>query len=422
MSTIVTRAGKGSPLTHAEVDSNFTNLNSDKVEASAGTLTNPSIAGVASFADGSASAPAITNTGDTNTGIFFPAADTIAFSEGGTEAMRLDSSGNLGLGVTPSAWASFPAMQVGARGAFWSSTGSGSTFVSNNAYYNAGFKYIQTGVATAYEQGTGLHAWYTAASGTAGNAITFTQAMTLDASGNLGIRATSPNAQLTLKSPSTTGDQSMFAIQALGSSTKLLQMTINQATDTYTFGTDVAGSLAFQTNATERMRIDSSGNLLVGTTTAQGNTSTFAADGNQKPVIALNNTNSVSQSDQSVRFVRNGSTVGTITTTLSATAYNTSSDYRLKNNQATLTGSGAFIDALQPKTWTWTVDGSAGTGFIAHEVQAISPNSVTGEKDAVDAEGNPVMQSMEYGSAEFIANIVAELQDLRKRVSALETK
>ena len=105
--------------------------------------------------------------------------------------------------------------------------------------------------------------------------------------------------------------------------------------------------------------------------------------------------------------------VGSITFTTSATAYNTSSDYRLKDNQQPLTGSGAFIDALKPKTWTWKADGRAGVGFIAHEVQEVSPSSVVGEKDGEQ------MQAMEYGSAEFIANIIAELQSLRKRVAEL---
>jgi hypothetical protein len=140
-------------------------------------------------------------------------------------------------------------------------------------------------------------------------------------------------------------------------------------------------------------------------------------------MISLDRRNG-STSYQAVRFYRNstGNTVGTISTTNAATAYNTSSDYRLKNNPQPLTGSGAFIDALQPKTWTWTVDGRRGVGFVAHEVQAVSPDTVHGEKDAVDLEGKPVMQSMEYGSAEFIANIVAELQSLRARVAQLEAK
>jgi hypothetical protein len=119
-------------------------------------------------------------------------------------------------------------------------------------------------------------------------------------------------------------------------------------------------------------------------------------------------------------FRRSGTEVGTISVTTTATAYNTSSDYRLKENPQPLTGSGAFIDALQPKTWNWKADGSKGVGFLAHEAQAVSPSSVTGAKDAVDEEGKPIMQAMEYGSAEFIANIIAELQSLRKRVAQLE--
>jgi len=117
-----------------------------------------------------------------------------------------------------------------------------------------------------------------------------------------------------------------------------------------------------------------------------------------------------------------GTAVGSITHDNTNTAYNTSSDYRLKDNAQPLTGSGAFIDSLKPKTWTWKESGDKGVGFIAHEVQEVSPGSVVGEKDAVDAEGNPKYQAMEYGSAEFIANIIAELQSLRKRVAELEAK
>lgn len=114
------------------------------------------------------------------------------------------------------------------------------------------------------------------------------------------------------------------------------------------------------------------------------------------------------------------SSVGSVSTDGVNTAYNTSSDYRLKDAVVPLSGSGQFIDSLQPKQWVWKKTGSPGTGFIAHEVQQVSPGSVIGDKDAVDEDGNPIYQAMEYGSAEFIANIVAELQSLRSRVAALE--
>lgn len=114
------------------------------------------------------------------------------------------------------------------------------------------------------------------------------------------------------------------------------------------------------------------------------------------------------------------SPVGSIIVTLTATDYHTSSDYRLKSVSGKLYSSGAFLDALNPVYGTWNVDGSPFVGFIAHEVQSVSPSSVMGEKDAIDTSGAPVYQSVSYGSAEIIANIVAELKSLRARVMALE--
>ena len=102
----------------------------------------------------------------------------------------VDTSGNLGLGVTPSAWQSTrKAYQVGVSSL---STINNNTFVGTNFYSDGTSKYIGTGVALLYgQESSGAHTWYNSASGTAGNAITFTQAMTLDASGNLGLGTTS---------------------------------------------------------------------------------------------------------------------------------------------------------------------------------------------------------------------------------------
>jgi hypothetical protein len=130
--------------------------------------------------DGSAATPAIRGT-DANTGIFFPAADTIAFSEGGAESMRIDSLWQHGLGVTPSAWGgTSKALQLPA-GSFESR---GSTITTaQNAYFNGtNWIYSSTAGASLYAQNAGIHYFYNAASGTAGNTISFTQAMTLDAS------------------------------------------------------------------------------------------------------------------------------------------------------------------------------------------------------------------------------------------------
>jgi hypothetical protein len=124
--------------------------------------------------------------------------------DGSATRMTLDSSGNLGLGVTPSAWRNIiNAFQVGGTGAAiyaYTSAGTGQQDfnISNNSFENSSGNdiYIRTNPAAKYQQFNNQHRWYNAASGTAGNTITFTQAMTLDASGNLGIGTTSPGQKL----------------------------------------------------------------------------------------------------------------------------------------------------------------------------------------------------------------------------------
>jgi hypothetical protein len=141
--------------------------------------------------DGTAATPAIRGT-DANTGIFFPAADTIAFSEGGVESMRIDASGNLGIGIAPSAWGADYEVIQNASGFFGNYQTS--TLLLGQNWYDSGagsYTYKNTGFASYYRQNLGGHIWHTAPSGTAGNAITFTQAMTLDASGNLLVGTTS---------------------------------------------------------------------------------------------------------------------------------------------------------------------------------------------------------------------------------------
>lgn len=130
--------------------------------------------------------------------------------------------------------------------------------------------------------------------------------------------------------------------------------------------------------------------------------------------IAIAAFNRLNGNGQSVVFQRDGSNVGSISVTTTATAYNTSSDYRLKDNVEDLQNSGAFIDALRPREFTWRSTGARAAGFIAHEFAEVSPSSVTGEKDG------PEMQAMQPSSPEVMAHLIAELQSLRTRVAALE--
>jgi Chaperone of endosialidase len=123
-------------------------------------------------------------------------------------------------------------------------------------------------------------------------------------------------------------------------------------------------------------------------------------------------------------FFISSSLVGSINCSGSSTTYNTSSDYRLKDVTGEVTGEEAknFIMSLKPKQGTWKADGSRFVGFIAHEFQEVSPSSVTGEKDAVDENGEMLTQSMQSSSPEVMANLVAYIQYLETRLAALEAK
>jgi len=143
--------------------------------AGAVTLQNAlSVTGVTTVQAGTAALPAITTTGDTNTGIFFPAADTIAFAEGGAEVARFDSSGNFGLGVPPSAWIGAKALEMGggsnASYIAFNNTGTLQSYLYWNAFYNGTNNiYKATGRSNVYGvNASGDFAWFNAASGTAG--------------------------------------------------------------------------------------------------------------------------------------------------------------------------------------------------------------------------------------------------------------
>jgi hypothetical protein len=193
--------------------------------------------------------------------------------------------------------------------------------------------------------------------------------------------------------------------------------------------------LLFDINGTEAARFDTTQNFMVGrssysflsnvkgTTLYNTGQVITETDYNIGGPFLVNTFNNSTNNANVMVFYRQGTVAGYIyTSNGNTTTYSTSSDYRLKTNAQPLTGSGAFIDALQPKTWTWISSGTAGVGFIAHEAATVAPLSVSGQKDEVDAEGNPKYQAIGYGSSEFIANIVAELKSLRARVATLEAR
>ena len=229
--------------------------------AAAGTFTTVTASGDVTIAD------KIVHSGDTNTSIRFPAADTVTVETAGAERLRVDSAGNLGLGGTPSASSgSAKVFEVGSAGNTIRAAAN-DVWLTSNAYFNTGWKYGTTTLASAYNQTSGTHAWYTAPSGTAGNAITFTQAMTLDASGNLGIGTTSPS---TFGKFAVTGTLGTFGIEASGAVMNMTRSGTNYIAApngdlTYN---GLLHTFSNRNNSTEYARIDASGNLLVGTSTS----------------------------------------------------------------------------------------------------------------------------------------------------------
>jgi len=258
-----------------------------------------------------------------------------------------------------------------------------------------------------------------------------TTAVTVDTSQNVGIGTTTPtdtNGFGRLVDLNGTSGAAYYARTA-GSSTNVTTFG-NYGTDGY-ISNNAAGNIRFSNAGAERMRIDSSGRVLIGTTT--GSPATANAFG---VVVGTTESNTVAvgviqasasgasalvlnrgASDGStVSFYRAAAPVGTISVTSSATSYNTSSDYRLKENIAPMTGALATVSALKPVTYKWKVDGSNGQGFIAHELQAVVPDCVSGEKDAVDAERNPVYQGID--TSFLVATLTAAIQELNAKVDA----
>jgi hypothetical protein len=178
------------------------------------------------------------------------------------------------------------------------------------------------------------------------------------------------------------------------------------------------------TDGSGRMRIDSNGNVLIGTTSLDGRLNVAYPSGGNGCKFTLTNS---SAANNVLVFNNTNGTVGFIQMNGSNTSYNTSSDYRLKENIAPMTGALATVSALKPVTYTWKADGSDGQGFIAHELQAVVPDCVTGEKDAVDTEGNIKPQAID--TSFLVATLTAAIQEqqaiiteLKARVEALENK
>jgi hypothetical protein len=442
----------------------------------------------------------------------------------GSESMRIDDLGNVGIGVVPSSWASntFDALQLGVGIGVGNLTarvdGINAVGLGLNWYYGGGATntYVASSYATNYVQEAGTHKWLHAASGTAGAALTFTESMRIDSSGNVGIGTSSPsrkvslvdsvngyNLELQQTSAYNSGNQSGIVFSAPynigGSVTDLASIRGGKenATDE-----DFGGKLAFYTRAnggsdTERMRIDSSGNLGLGVTpsawsapafqisrgshfadtgsvgmqhnayfnsgwkyiaSSQGalqfqaipgtgflwNTAPSGTAGNAisfSEAMRIDSSGNLlvgrssagaaatdnghvfygsgqhyifSNATECVRFYEtsgSGQQVGSISITSSATAFNTSSDERLKEN---ITDAPAGnVDDIKVRSFDWKADGShQDYGMVAQELEAVAPYAVTKGETEDD------MWSVDY--SKLVPMLIKEIQDLKAEVAALK--
>jgi hypothetical protein len=200
---------------------------------------------------------------------------------------------------------------------------------------------------------------------------------------------------------------------------------------------DMPGRLVFSTTAdgasspTERMRINASGQTLIGKTSDTLSTPGWAIDGGSfigrgqltcgssgAPILRLNHTGGAG-TEYVVESWKNGTQVGSISVTASATSYNTSSDYRLKENVTLLTGATDRLKQIPVHRFNFIADpDTVVDGFLAHEAQAVVPECITGTKDEVDDDGNPVYQGIDQ--SKLVPLLTAALQEAIGRIETLE--
>lgn len=378
------------------------------------------------------------------------AANLILSAAGGTNDFTINSSGTIGVGVTPSAWgAGQKAIDVGPYAAFRGD--SLSTSMENNVYFN-GTNFIakNTNASTEFSMNNGIMYWYNAASVTNGSTVTFSERMRLDINGRLGIGRNNPGYKLEVQDAQTgaystsalgtpearfinvhnAGGANQYAsihLQATGDNEtnnavvelSCVQVTAATSTGDFTVKTRLAGV------ATERIRVTSGGKLLIGTTgvdpsgsrtlgtaiDSAGGINLYAASA--VSVYGLN----VTSGTHITFYSDNGSTRvtgGSISTNGSTTAFNTTSDVRLKKNIVDAGSAGAKIDSIQVRTFDFIEgDQHVEHGFVAQELVQVAPEAVT----VGDGE-----QVWGVDPSKLVALLLKEIQELRARVAALEAK
>ncbi len=339
-------------------------------------------------------------------------------TNGTTTALTIDTSQNVGIGTAS------PDKKLKVEGSTLASATIevGVTNTQSSTILNL----VTTGTTYSYSGVGGSTSWYygnkTVALGTdSANPIQFitnsSERMRIDSSGNVSIGVQTANARLELAKSS-------------GVALRLNDLSTNY----WEISND--SNLIFNRGGTERMRIDSNGNVLVGATSfSNGGKVSIAQDATVNEPFVINDTSGSASQVHAISFQKSGTEVGSVKNTNTTTSYITSSDYRLKENVAPMTGALDKVLQLKPVIYKWKVDGTDGQGFIAHELQEVVPDCVIGKKDEVetytDEEGNEQTRIKPQGvdTSFLVATLTAAIQeqqtiinDLKARVETLEAK
>lgn len=478
------------------------------------------------FSDGTASQPSLRFASDSNTGLFRPTSDTLAFSTTASERLRITADGKVGIGT------SNPLSKMHVSSFLGFSPSTSTLLVENTAVGNPVALAFKAVADNAGAGNQGAIYFEPGASGTVGdNQLQFnadhqdgtTPQMVIGANGRVGIGTKTPNKEMEIRPLGATGatlritggilsaqpEDLVGAVEFFSSDADgqhVSSFVKGVARDTFgrtgalTFGVsktistdateamrisefgrvgigvtvpssllELAESLGptitltrtnspdgngrirsvgstgvvnaeivlgggsndylkFDTGGVERMRVDASGNVLVGTTVGPVNTSgatgvLLAANGQVQIGRSGNQCLTLNRSGTDgaiAAFQKGGVTVGTISVAGSTTSYNTSSDYRLKEDLQDILSPAERLMRLSPVNVSWKADGSRSDAFIAHELAGVLPYAVTGEKDAVDSDGNPEYQSVDY--SKVVPLLTAALQEALNKIEELETR
>ena len=263
-----------------------------------------------------------------------------------------------------------------------------------------------------------------------------TERARIDTSGNFILNTTSSIAKFnvgaatassypTYSNPSSGGYSGGFFASTLNSSDNYLVLLDIGSVCAGTDATNGGSAIRFLTQSrvstfpvVERARIDQNGNLLVGATASgQPDANYFMARDASGFQANIGHLTGTASGQPYVYMVYGGLGIGSVTQSgTSGVAYNTSSDYRLKNTIAPMTGALAKVAQLKPVTYKWNADGSNGEGFIAHELAEVCPQAVTGEKDAVNEDGSIKPQGID--TSFLVATLTAAIQELKAEFDA----